>query len=243
MPSVFAVAYTKRGRLHYVDAAGLSVPVGERIVVAYPDRERVGTVLWGPSEPLEPVGTLPRALRAAAPNDTQQADDGVRRAARAKTAAKRLIRQRALPMQVLGTDWVSADQRVTIWFAAPRRIDFRELLRALTAEIGMRVLLRQVSERERAKIVGGVGICGRELCCSTFLDAFEPVTLQMARDQHLGTDPLRISGACGRLMCCLRYEHPSYVDFTAHPPQAGSGGGCADAAGCGPRAAHDDAHS
>ncbi len=250
MPLVVAVAYVKHGRLHYADAGALAdeLEIGARVVVEHPDGERVATVLWGPSEPLDAMENLPTLVRRASPADVEAGDDALRRAARARTAAKRAIRVRGLPMQVLGTEWRAQDQRVTIWFSAPRRIDFRELLRALTAEIGMRILLRQVSERERAKLVGGVGVCGRELCCATFLDTFEPVTLQMARDQHLGTDPMRIAGACGRLMCCLRYEHPAYVDFTGHPPRAdgeptSAAGGCSAAGSCGSRAAYDEARS
>lgn len=240
MTTVVAVAYVKHGRLHYADPSGVPVAIGEQVVVAHPDTERVATVLWGPSEPLDDLHDLPRVVRAASQADIATSEDARRRAVKAKAAARRLIRERGLPMQILGSEWIGADKRVTVWFAAPRRIDFRELLRALTAEIGMRVLLRQVSERERAKVVGGVGVCGRELCCATFLDGFEPVTLQMARDQNLGVDPLRIAGACGRLMCCLRYEHPSYVHYTGRPP--GPGGDCSVADSCGSRAAHDKAH-
>lgn len=241
MPPVVAVAYAKHGRLHYADPAGIEVEIGQQVVVAHDDMDRVATVLWGPSEPLDAVGALPRVLRPATERDAEVAAEGVRRAARAKVSAKRLIRARGLPMQVLGSEWIARDSRVMIWFSAPNRIDFRELIRALTAEIEMRVLLRQVNERERAKLVGGVGVCGRELCCSTFLDKFEPVTLQMARDQHLGSDPLRISGACGRLMCCLRYEHPSYVHFTGRPP-GDEGADCSSAGSCSPRVAHEQAH-
>lgn len=240
---MIAVAYVKYGRLHYADPAGHPVAVADRVVIAHEAGDRVGTVLWGPQVPVEPVGDLPRVVRPASETDIASAEDANRRALKARAAAKRAIRKRDLPMHVLGSEWIQAEQRVTIWFSAPRRIDFRELLRALTAEIGMRVLLRQVNERERAKLVGGVGVCGRELCCSTFLDTFEPITLQMARDQHLGTDPLRIAGACGRLMCCLRYEHPAYVNFTARASHGGDGGGCSSADSCGSRAAFDAAHS
>ncbi|MFV0459730.1 MAG: stage 0 sporulation family protein [Actinomycetales bacterium] len=243
MTSIVAVAYVKHGRLHYASPGTHQLAVGDKVVVPVAGVDRVGTVLWGPTFADEPLAELPQVLRVATPEDIEAAQDAERRAVKARTAAKRAIRKRALPMQVLGSEWVPGDQRVTIWFSAPRRIDFRELLRSLTAEIGMRVLLRQVSERERAKVVGGVGVCGRELCCATFLDTFEPVSLQMARDQHLGTDPLRIAGACGRLMCCLRYEHPAYADFTARAPHQGADGGCSQADSCGSRASFVEKHS
>lgn len=248
MGMVTAVAFAKHGRLHYADAEGHQhLQVGDRVVLdvsgASNGPERVVTVLWAPTFTPEEMPGLPRVLRAATDEDVRYADDRHRRAVRARTVAKRQIRELRLPMQVLAADHESADERVTIWFAAPHRVDFRQLLRSLSRELDSRVLLRQVSERERAKVVGGVGVCGRDLCCATFLDRFEPITLQMARDQQLGTDPLRISGACGRLMCCLRYEHPMYKDFTGRPPGGGDDAGCAHAGSCGSRTAHDAVHA
>ena len=238
-----AVAFAKHGRLHYADPAGHSPAVGDRVVLDLSGRQPVATVLWPGTETTEPIGdvTLPRMLRVATDKDVAAADDAHRRGVRARTAAKRQVREQGLPMQVLGAEHDPVEQLTTLWFAAPHRVDFRQLIRTLSREIGNRVLLRQLGERDRAKLVGGVGVCGRELCCATFLDHFEPITLQMARDQQLGSDPLRISGACGRLMCCLRYEHPAYKDFTGRPPGGAddSHGGCADAGSCGSRAAHD----
>ena len=244
MSAVLAVAYAKHGRLHYAawpgDADRPAPAIGDQVMVDHPTGRRVATVLWGPAEPAEPITVqLPAVLGPATEQDLAQDADSRHRAARARTVARRQVRERNLPMQIVGTEWSPAEARVTIWFAAPHRVDFRELVRALSAELAMRVLLHQVNERERAKLVGGVGVCGRELCCSTFLDRFEPVTIQMARDQHLASDPLRIAGACGRLMCCLRYEHPSYVDFTGAPP---GGGDCSAAGSCGPRQSHDEHH-
>ena len=265
MTSVIAVAYAKHGRLHYADPGALDRPtpvtagkadspvsatspadggtgpsslIGARVVVDLPAGPRVATVLWGPSDPLERVEHLPPVLRLATDHDEQLAVEAARRAGRARAVAKRAVRQRDLPMNVLGAEWIAADQRVTIWFSAPHRVDFRDLIRALNSELSMRVLLRQVNERERARIIGGVGVCGRAQCCSTFLDAFEPVTLQMARDQNLGSDPLRIAGACGRLMCCLRFEHPVYSGYTGRPPD----GGCGHETECTPRVGNDRAH-
>lgn len=239
-----AVAFAKHGRLHYADPATFRPAVGDPVVLQLPEDERVATVLWPVTEvdesPAWSVG-LPRMSRPAAPEDVEAAAQTLRRSARARAVAKRQVRELGLPMQVVGAEWSRAESRAVIWFSAPRRVDFRGLVRSLSGELQMRVLLRQLSERERSKLVGGVGVCGRELCCSTFLDRFEPATLQMARDQDLGGDPLRITGACGRLMCCLRYEHPSYVDFTGRPPSA-DGSGCADAGSCGSRTAHDDLH-
>jgi cell fate regulator YaaT (PSP1 superfamily) len=246
MGSVMAVAFVKHGRIYYADPAGHQPQVGDRVLIDISGSNRVGTVLWAPSDNVDDQdmpASLPRMIRPASDRDVAISDDAHRRAVRARTAAKRQVREQGLPMQILSAEHDPVEQRTSIWFAAPHRVDFRQLVRTLSHELQSRVLLRQVSERDRAKVVGGVGVCGRELCCATFLDHFEPVTLQMARDQQLGTDPLRISGACGRLMCCLRYEHPIYKDFTGRPPSPDGEGGCADAGSCGSRAAHDAARA
>ena len=121
-------------------------------------------------------------------------------------------------MKVVGVDYVDGTENdTTIYFTAPHRVDFRALVRDLAATLHGRVELRQLSARDEARVQGGIGSCGRDLCCATFLDDFEPVTIRMAKDQDLPLNPLRISGACGRLMCCLKYEHPLYQEFAARP--------------------------
>ncbi len=142
-------------------------------------------------------------------------------------AAKRLIREHALPMKLSGID-ITSDKTI-IYFSAPHRVDFRALVRDLGATLRARVELRQLSARDEARLIGGIGSCGRELCCSTFLVDFEPVSVRMAKDQDLPLNPLRISGACGRLMCCLKYEHPLYAlgVSTAGGPSCGLADSCA----------------
>jgi cell fate regulator YaaT (PSP1 superfamily) len=129
-------------------------------------------------------------------------------------------------MKVVAVDHVleggTGAPRTTIYFTAPHRVDFRSLVRDLGATLHCRVELRQLSARDSARVQGGIGSCGRDLCCATFLTDFEPVTIRMAKDQELPLNPLRISGACGRLMCCLKYEHPLYQQFQASAPPIGS---------------------
>jgi cell fate regulator YaaT (PSP1 superfamily) len=115
----------------------------------------------------------------------------------------------------------SSGAKTTIYFTAPHRVDFRALVRDLGATLRCRVELRQLSARDSARVQGGIGSCGRDLCCATFLTDFEPVTIRMAKDQDLPLNPMRISGACGRLMCCLKYEHPLYQQFQATAPAVG----------------------
>jgi cell fate regulator YaaT (PSP1 superfamily) len=108
-----------------------------------------------------------------------------------------------------------------VYFSAPQRVDFRGLVRDLTTKLHARIELRQIGPRDEARLQGGIGPCGRDLCCATFLKDFEPVSVRMAKDQDLPVNPLRIAGACGRLMCCLKYEHPLYQDFHATAPRRG----------------------
>jgi cell fate regulator YaaT (PSP1 superfamily) len=136
-------------------------------------------------------------------------------------AARKLIREHEVPMKIVGVDHVAANNHTTIYFSAPHRVDFRALVRDLAATLKGRVELRQLSARDEARLTGGIGSCGRELCCSTFLVDFEPVSVRMAKDQDLPLNPLRISGACGRLMCCLKYEHPLYEEFAKNAPAVG----------------------
>ena len=146
------------------------------------------------------------------------------RKAEAMVAATRLIRDHELPMSVIAVDHVfetSQGARTSIYFTAPHRVDFRSLVRDLGSTLRCRVELRQVSARDCARVQGGVGSCGRDLCCATFLADFEPVTIRMAKDQDLTLNPMRVSGACGRLMCCLAYEHPLYQDFEVSAPAVG----------------------
>ena len=136
-------------------------------------------------------------------------------------AARRLVREHGLPMKVIGVDYLDSPSVFTVYFSAPGRVDFRALVRDLAARLRGRVELRQIGPRDEARLQGGIGPCGRDLCCATFLKDFEPVSVRMAKDQDLPVNPLRIAGACGRLMCCLKYEHPLYQDFRKEAPAIG----------------------
>ena len=125
-------------------------------------------------------------------------------------------------MKVTAVDFLSADNVFVVYFSAPHRVDFRALVRDLGGRLKARVELRQIGPRDEARLQGGIGPCGRDLCCATFLKDFEPVSVRMAKDQDLPVNPLRIAGACGRLMCCLKYEHPLYQDFRKDAPPVGA---------------------
>lgn len=166
-------------------------------------------------------GPLPRVLRRATPDDTSAAErlhldeDQVRR-----TAMDR-VHQHALPMKVSDAEWQWDRKKLTIYFTAEQRVDFRALVRDLASLFHTRIELRQIGARDEAKRLDGVGRCGRQYCCSSWLPELRPVSLALAKDQHLSLNPSQISGGCGRLLCCLRYEHDFYVQTRKRFPKEG----------------------
>ena len=221
MGLICAVVFQPQGRLYYADPGELSPRVGDHVLYPTDDGAEVAQVVWAPERVDEEVGRLPVLAGLAGAEDIEASAGARRKRAAARVAARRLIREHDLPMKVSGVDHVARDNRTTIYFTAPHRVDFRALVRDLAATLNARVELRQLSARDEARLTGGIGSCGRELCCSTFLVDFEPVSIRMAKDQDLPLNPLRISGACGKLMCCLKYEHPLYQDFAAAAPTVG----------------------
>ncbi len=222
MGLICAVTFTDRGRLYYADPGALTPAVGDYVLYPTTEGPEVAQVMWAPQWSAEQIGGLPLLAGMAGPDHLTALASGRKKRAEARVAARRLIRAHGLPMKIVGVDHVLADNRTVIYFSAPHRVDFRSLVRDLGATLRGRVELRQLSSRDEARLIGGVGSCGRDLCCSTFLVDFEPVSVRMAKDQDLPLNPLRISGACGRLMCCLKFEHPLYQDFSSRAPEVGS---------------------
>ena len=223
MGQLCAVSFNRYGRLFYLDPNGHQPAVGDLVLVPTDDGPVVAECVWAPEWVDVDTSGFPKLLGLAGPEDVAR-DQKIRQAkADGKVAAKRLIREHGLPMKVIAVDHVPAGPdgtgaRTTIYFTAPHRVDFRALVRDLGATLRCRVELRQLSARDSARVQGGIGSCGRDLCCATFLTDFEPVTIRMAKDQDLPLNPMRISGACGRLMCCLKYEHPLYAAAATYPP-------------------------
>ncbi len=224
MGMLCAVSFNRYGRLYYLDPGDLRPAVGDRVLVPTDDGPEVAECIWAPQWVEEDVGGLPVLVGLATEDDLARDEVNRRHKAEAKVAARRLVREHQLPMKVVGVDWVDRgdNPRCVVYFSAPHRVDFRDLVRDLARTLDSRVELRQLGARDEARIQGGIGPCGRDLCCATFLKDFEPVSVRMAKDQDLPVNPLKISGACGRLMCCLKYEHPLYQDFKADAPRIGS---------------------
>lgn len=221
-----AVSFERYGRLYYLDPGPHRPRVGDKVLVPTDDGPEVAECVWAPQYVTEEIGGLPQCEGVATTADLDRDEQNRQRRADARLTAKRLIREHGLPMKVVGIDFVDrradVDQLVIVYFSAPHRVDFRDLVRDLARGLRARIELRQVGARDEARLQGGIGPCGRDLCCATFLKDFEPVSVRMAKDQDLPLNPLKISGACGRLMCCLKYEHPLYQEFNAKAPATGT---------------------
>jgi cell fate regulator YaaT (PSP1 superfamily) len=229
MAQVMAVSFERYGRLYYLDPGGRHYAVGDRVLVPTESGPEVAECVWAP-EWVEDGDTgfvdLPVCAGPATAAHLARDEANRRRRAEARLVAKRLIKKNELPMKVVGVDYIDSsdefDQLIVIYFDAPHRVDFRVLVGELARSLRARIDLRQVGSRDAARLTGGLGNCGRDLCCATFLKDFEPVSLRMAKVQDLPPNPMKISGACGRLMCCLKYEHPLYVEFAREAPALGS---------------------
>ncbi len=219
---MMAVSFERSGRLHYLDPGPYRPAVGAKVLVPTDTGPEVAECIWAPQWIDEDIGGLPVCVGLATEVDLTRDESSRERRAEARVVARRLVRDHGLPMKVIAVDYIHQSGDLTIYFSAPQRVDFRALVRDLSARLRTRIELRQVGPRDEARLQGGIGPCGRDLCCSTFLKNFEPVTIRMARDQNLPTNPMRIAGACGRLMCCLKYEHPLYLEFRERAPKLGS---------------------
>src|SRR3954451_25051908 len=227
MARVMAVSFERYGRLYYLDLADREYAVGDRVLVPTESGPEVAECVWAPEWVGDDAGfaDLPVCAGPAEQAHVERDAENRRKRAQAKLVAKKLIRAGNLPMKVVGIDFIDSgdtyDELTVIYFTAPHRVDFRSLVGELARALRTRIDLRQVGSRDAARLTGGLGSCGRDLCCATFLKDFEPVSLRMAKVQDLPPNPLKISGACGRLMCCLKYEHPLYAEFARTAPAIG----------------------
>jgi cell fate regulator YaaT (PSP1 superfamily) len=225
---MMAVSFERYGRLYYLDPGPYAPSIGDKVLVPTDSGPEVAECMWAAQWVAEDIGGLPVCAGIATETDLARDEANRRRRAEARVAAKRLVREHGLPMKITAVDYLDARDGgssgpavVVVYFSAPHRVDFRALVRDLAGKLHARVELRQIGPRDEARLQGGIGPCGRDLCCATFLKDFEPVSVRMAKDQDLPVNPLRIAGACGRLMCCLKYEHPLYQDFHEQAPKLG----------------------
>jgi cell fate regulator YaaT (PSP1 superfamily) len=225
--NIAGVKLDPRGRVLACDAGGLVLRPGEQVVVDDGRETEVGTVAVASTQRPEAPGTtktaaapLPRILRRAEPDDLARVRAAVERAAEARAFARERAAAQQLGIKIFRVDFQRGG-RAIFYFASESRVDFRDLVRDLAARYHTRIELRQVGVRDEAKMVGGIGSCGRELCCTTFLPKFAPVSIKMAKHQNLAMAPTKVSGQCGRLKCCLVYEDATYIEAAAALPKLG----------------------
>ncbi len=218
---MMAVSFQRNGRLYYLDPGPYQPAVGTKVLVPTDSGPEVAECIWAPQWVDDDITGLPVCAGLAEEQDLHRDESNRSRRAEARVTTRRLVREHELPMKIIAVDYLDQPNVFTVYFSAPHRVDFRVLVRDLAARLRARIELRQIGPRDEARLQGGIGPCGRDLCCATFLKDFEPVSVRMAKDQDLPVNPLRIAGACGRLMCCLKYEHPLYQDFHASAPRQG----------------------
>jgi len=203
-----------------LEAGELSLAVGDRVVVETDQGLSIGVVAKPPtrSRPDEPPR---RILRRVDANDLRQQTRNVGREREAYIYCRERIKQRGLPMKLIRVEYLHGGNKAIFYFAAENRVDFRELVKDLAGRLHTRIVMRQVGVRDEAKMTGGIGSCGGELCCATWLPKFEPVSIRMAKDQNLVLNPQKVSGQCGRLKCCLGYEQGQYHECRKGMPKPG----------------------
>lgn len=222
-PQVVGVSFRRGGRVYYFAPNGIRVNVGDYVLARTERGVDLGEVVSLRDQPVgEDAGRPLKPLVRRATRDDQRREERLREREReAAAVCERKIAEHGLPMKLIGADYTFDGQRLTFYFSAEGRVDFRALVRDLAETFHCRIELRQVGVRDEAKMVGGLGPCGRPLCCAQWLRTFDPVGIKVAKDQGLSLNPAKISGICDRLMCCLRFEQEVYHDLAARLPQVG----------------------
>ena len=223
MIKVVGVRFRSAGKIYYFDPQKLDIKKGEHVIVETARGVEYGTVVLGIKEiaddeitaPLKPV------IRIATPKDDKQEASNREKEKSAMAVCLEKIKKHKLDMKLIDAEYTFDNNKVLFYFTADGRVDFRELVKDLAAVFKTRIELRQIGVRDETKIVGGIGICGRPLCCHTFLDEFAPVSIKMAKEQNLSLNPTKISGVCGRLMCCLKNEEETYEELNRRLPNVG----------------------
>jgi cell fate regulator YaaT (PSP1 superfamily) len=221
MPTVVGVKLRSNAKPQYYEVPEPAPEACSEVIVKTDRGIELGQVVLGPQEPDEQTGPGPfePIERVATEEDLRVADELEEREREALRTYRELVKERGLDMKPIDVEFLFDGSRITFYFVAEERVDFRDLVRDLAAKFHARIDMRQVGVRDEARMIGGLGHCGEQLCCSRFGSDFQPVSIRMAKDQDLPLNPLKISGSCGRLMCCLRYEFEAYKDFKGRAPK------------------------
>lgn len=223
MIKVIGVRFRNAGKIYYFDPAGREIHTGDHVIVETARGIEYGYVVLGSREvPDEKViQPLKSVIRMASKEDEEVELKNHEKEREAFRICKEKIRKHGLQMKLIDAEYTFDNNKVLFYFTADGRIDFRELVKDLASVFKTRIELRQVGVRDETKIVGGIGICGRPLCCHSYLSEFIPVSIKMAKEQNLSLNPTKISGVCGRLMCCLKNEEETYEDLNSRLPNVG----------------------
>jgi cell fate regulator YaaT (PSP1 superfamily) len=223
MVKVAGVRFKKAGKIYYFDPDHLQVEEGTNVIVETARGMEFGTVTSGIKEVPESeiVPPLKKIVRIADENDINQHKENVKKKQRALELCQEKVNKHNLQMKLIDVEYTFDNSKIIFYFTADGRVDFRELVKDLAGVFKMRIELRQIGVRDEAKMVGGIGTCGKGLCCHTWLPEFEPVSIKMAKVQNLSLNPTKISGICGRLMCCLKYENDIYYELRKGMPETG----------------------
>ena len=223
MVEIVGVRFRKAGKIYYFDPKGLTLEVGRKVIVETVRGLEIGDVVIANRMVEEEKCYMPLSpvIRAATPEDIKRDEENERKEKEALKICEEKVRKRNPEMTLIDAEYTFDNSKIIFNFVAEGRVDFRELLKDLAAAFKTRIELRQIGVRDETKVVGGLGMCGRKVCCSQFLSEFSPVSVKMAKDQSLSTNPQKISGACGKLICCLNYEQNAYEDAYKTMPRVG----------------------
>ena len=224
MIKVVGVRFKKAGKIYYFDPNNIEINKGQSVIVETARGVEFGECVIGYKEISEEeiVAPLKTVLRVATEDDIKKHEENKSKEAEAFETCLKKIQNHGLDMKLIDVEYTFDNNKVIFYFTSDGRVDFRELVKDLATIFKTRIELRQIGVRDEAKMIGGLGPCGRTLCCSTFLGDFASVSIKMAKEQNLSLNPTKISGICGRLMCCLNYEQNAYEDIRKRLPKVGS---------------------
>lgn len=224
MVKVVGVRFKTAGKIYYFDPGELEIDLNQNVIVETARGIEFGLVVVPNREvdESEIVAPLKKVIRIASEEDVAHAEENDRKEKEAFNICMQKINTHKLDMKLIDVEYTFDNNKVLFYFTADGRVDFRELVKDLAAVFKTRIELRQIGVRDESKMMGGIGICGRVLCCNSFLGEFQPVSIKMAKEQSLSLNPTKISGTCGRLMCCLKYEQEAYEDLLARVPKVGA---------------------
>lgn len=220
MITVVGVRFKKSGKIYYFNPNGLDIKSGDYVIVETVRGIEFGSCVIGPKqiEEKDIVTPLKNVIRKATEEDIAKNLENVEKQKEALRICLEKIDKHDLPMKLIDVEYTFDNNKIIFYFTADGRVDFRELVKDLASIFRTRIELRQIGVRDEAKMIGGLGPCGRPMCCSTFLGDFAPVSIKMAKEQNLSLNPTKISGICGRLMCCLNYEQDTYEHIRKNLP-------------------------